>query len=114
MPNVQTEEIRRVAGLIAQLYEYNGVGGNAHIVTDDWNLETDHIEFCLEQVAVNPHGYCAAQLAIEKDLLEAMLKMSEDERASALALHDGFYEPVPAVPPAPAIIFQSATYKFRA
>lgn len=98
-PAIVTDATKRVAELCGQLYEIAPVGGNCHIVTDDWNLEDSHIEFCRQQVANGGwpdeltgenYNYDPAQLAIERELLELMAPMSEAERASALGIWDGF------------------------
>jgi hypothetical protein len=85
------------AGLIRELYEFDCVGGCAHIVTDDWNLEDDNIEYCL--------NYCKGEDAKERyenedaefliglaeTALEALKFMTEPERASAIALAHGYW-----------------------
>lgn len=101
-PELVTPEIRRASELCRQLYEFSCVGGNCHIVTDDWNLEDHHIAFCVDQVAAGgwfdertgeTHNDDPAQLAVEKELLNLLLPMSIAERASALAMWDEFFKP---------------------
>jgi hypothetical protein len=89
-PLVISDLTRKCAELVAELYEFSFVGGNCHIVTDDWNLEDEHIQWCLKSVLDNKYEDTPEQLAVEKKLLELLASMSIEERASSLAIHDGF------------------------
>ncbi len=90
-PAIVNEKTKAAAALIDKVYEFSCVGGNAHIVVEDWNLEDDNIRWCLDEaLKTNVHGADAAQLAAESACLEALLMLSGDERASAMALHEGF------------------------
>ena len=92
-PAIVTEKTKAAAALVAKVYEFSCVGGNAHIVVDDWNLEDDHIRWCLDEaLKTNVHEADAEQLAAERACLEALLALTDDERASAMALHDGFLD----------------------
>ncbi len=79
--------VELAAELIDTVYEYSGVGGNCHIVTDDYNIEDEYIHWCLD-VALkdNIHEADEGQLAAEKACLEQLLKLTEDERWSAIQL----------------------------
>ena len=46
-PIPPTPEIIEAARLIEALYDINPVGGRAHTVTDDFNVEDEHIDWCL-------------------------------------------------------------------
>ena len=78
-PTIDTPDVRAVAVLIADLYQEHGTGGGLHVLVDDWNIDI-------------LDGYDLST-ALERRCLEALRKLSEDERASALALHDGFWKP---------------------
>lgn len=91
-PKIVTELTKAASRMIGKVYEYSISGGNCHIVIDDFNLENKHIDFCLEQVKNNENKYTQKQLVIEKQLLDTLRTMSLEERASALALYEGFYE----------------------
>lgn len=101
-PTIDSPAIRETVALIEVLYNdtpNGGAGGNLHIVTDDFNIETDHLEFCIGQIAQKRAGfgdqsYAAdpRQLEIEARIMELMLPMSEAERASALGLVDGCWK----------------------
>lgn len=87
-PAIVTEKTKAAAALVAKVYEFSCVGGNAHNVVDDWNLEDDCIRWCLDEaLKTNVHEADAKQLAAERACLEALLALTEDERASAMALH---------------------------
>ena len=88
-PVIINERTIKAAKLIKAVYEYSCVGGGCHIVLDDWNIETDHVQWCLD----NHHNYCESdeQVAAEKECLELFITLSKDERASALAQFDVFF-----------------------
>lgn len=79
-PQVDNALVRDIAGLVKDVFAHSSVGGGLHIVVEDWNLETEHIEWCLKE------GGCSD---LERRCGELMLTATEDERASALALVDG-------------------------
>lgn len=91
-PAVVTEATVRLSALIAQVYEHHSAGGNAHIVIDDWNLDDGDIDFCLQRVAENPYDDPQEQLDAERECLQLMRQCTMDERASALAMADGFLQ----------------------
>lgn len=79
-----------------------------HIVLDDWNLEDSNLEFCAAQIARGGHPenpnhskwYTASklenpdspeQLAAEQRCHDLFAALTMKERASALALNDGFW-----------------------
>lgn len=86
---IDTSEVREVARAVARLYEADPVGGRAHIVTDDWNLRDSDIETCI----AGPHWSDNDPVATERAMhaLQLMLTLSEEERASALALQSGYW-----------------------
>lgn len=90
----------RIEELIRLVYDHpeGGVGGNLHIVLDDWNLETDNIEWCLGNIAQKQAGFgdranrCSADLlAIERELVDLLLPLTEGERAACLAKCDQYF-----------------------
>ena len=89
-PSIINELTRRAAKLIEAVYEFNAAGGNAHIVVEDWNLDDGDIDFCLDEVKTNRRGDSADKLNAERQCLEALKALTLEERASALAIYDGF------------------------
>jgi hypothetical protein len=84
-PNIRNERTEAAAALVSLLYEIAPAGGRAHIVTDDWNIETEHIAWCIEE---SPRDEDAERDRRAGDVLAAFLAMSMDERAATLAIHE--------------------------
>lgn len=94
-PTRVTPAIVETATLVEKLYASpgGGVGGNLHIVTDDWNLEDDNLAHCAERNSFPEDGRDnPITLKIEKDIIDAMRLMTEAERATVLALESGFID----------------------
>ena len=91
MPSLITDVTKEAARLVDEIYGYadGGCGGNAHIVVDDWNLDDDDIKFCIKAANKNEWDFSDDQIKAELDCLNFMLKMSEPERYSAMAIHEG-------------------------
>ena len=89
-PKIVNEKTTKAATMIKQVYEYNPVGSNLHIVLDDWNLEDNHVKECLNWIGENVHKSTPEQIEIEKELANMMLAMNMAERASALAISIGW------------------------
>ena len=87
---VDTPAVREAIALIAEVYLHSDVGGGLHVVVDDWNLEDHHIASLL--VAVEGTHIFDSQGAAEVACAKALLAMSLEERATALALFEGFFD----------------------
>lgn len=79
-PKETGPHINKAARLIAAVYAQpnGGVGGNLHIVVDDFNIERYHIERCLDD----------GLTAIEKECALYLLDMPFRTRAAALQFYD--------------------------
>lgn len=86
-PKIVSPATKRIVELSNRVYEYSGVGGNLHCELDDWNIDDNFFEKDFKPYDPNVP---AAQLAIETECFAALKAASEDERASALALRDGY------------------------
>ena len=86
-PMIRNEPVMECSRLIAGVYELAAAGGNLHIVIDDWNLEDGSLEFCKE--GIDEEAMDDKRQA-ESKCLKAMKALNFDERASAMAIHDGF------------------------
>jgi len=86
-----TAKTLAVADLIAAVYEHHPCGGGLHIVLDDWNLDDASLATCADLIR-NPAfpDVTRKQLAAERACLRALQAMTEEERGSALAIHDGY------------------------
>jgi hypothetical protein len=88
-PAIDTPAVREAAASIRDVYEWSGVGGNLHVEIDDWNLEDRNFEF--DPIAENVHESGPDQLAVERRCWDRLKALTEDGRASALALYEGFW-----------------------
>lgn len=79
-PTTKTEATLAAVALIDAVYGESLVGGELHIMVDDWNLEDHHIAFCASHVKTDA----------EKACLAALTALPLAQRAVALALYDGF------------------------
>jgi hypothetical protein len=75
------------------LYKQDGcsVGGYAHIVTEDWNLDDACIDWCITEAEKGEYGDISEegrQASIEA--LKCLKELTEDERCSVMAMVDGF------------------------
>lgn len=93
-PKIDTREVRTAAAAVVELYRGYITGGLLHVVVDDWNLETEHVEWGLSTEALrcdldSAVGEPAPEIVIQT--AAALLVLSEEERASALALAFGYW-----------------------
>jgi hypothetical protein len=88
-PAIINDDVIKAANLVKAIYEYNLVGSNCHVVVDDWNLQSEHIEECLKSLPNNLHKVSDSQLAGEKECLLSLQNLSLPERYSALAIGEG-------------------------
>ena len=86
-PKVFNKAVREAHPLIDLVYASSPVGGNLHIQLDDWNIDDEF--FAGEMVVYHTDS----DLAAERRCYEHFKSMTVEERASALALYEGFYEP---------------------
>lgn len=77
-PRIEKPEVRRMAERLAECEEFGGL----HIIVADWNIDDEAVEFCRDGTSA-----ADAERAVATDLLA----MTEEERASALAIADGFW-----------------------
>lgn len=90
-PDIENEKTRLCQELILDVYEFSCVGGNLHVVLDDWNLEDSHIKWCLNEWIPKKHNEDSyEQIKAEIECGLQLLKMSLAERASTLANIAGY------------------------
>lgn len=91
-PKILNERTRAAAELIRRVYDFSGVGGNLHVVVGDFNVDDGSVRWCLDNaLKTNVHGAEPEQLAAERKCGQYLLQLGLEERASALAFHDGFF-----------------------
>lgn len=88
-PAHDNAQIRRAVELIEKPYEYSPSGGDLHIALDDWNLGDDSLDSCEGFIAENQFELDADGIAVERDCLTALRALTEEGRASALAIQEG-------------------------
>lgn len=92
-----TKEV--VLDLIARVYDHSPVGGNLHVVTDDWNVRDQDLTFCQGLICAGGHdGTTPDQLKAENECLEALMWLTPDLRLSVIK---EFWGEVSAVKPRP-------------
>jgi hypothetical protein len=87
-PQIDNPQVRHAVAMIADLYREHLVGGHLHIVVDDWNLEDGYLAFCAQDAHDRSGGYDPEEQACA----DALTACTEVERASALALGEGFWQ----------------------
>lgn len=86
VPGVITTEITATVAAIGAVYMEDSTGGAIHVAIDDWNLDDDSIAFCGSKD--NPSGTLTAA---ELNCYDLLAKLSKLQRATALAIYDGFH-----------------------
>lgn len=90
-PSIVTDKTIAVANLIKRLHStgYGIVGGNLHVVLDDWNLEDKSLQWCID-VALPENNAVGTdkQLELEKAILNGLMQCTQDERYSVLAISE--------------------------
>jgi hypothetical protein len=90
-PEIDSAAVREAAAAVAEVYRHSCVGGNLHIALDDWNIEDGNLDSCASSIRENVHEGDPEQLEAESRCLALLRALGEDGRASALALHEGFW-----------------------
>lgn len=89
-PIVVNDAVRHAADLVDRIYDTTACGDNAHIVTDDWNIQDENIQFVIDSVRDGVDPKESDQLVMSA--MQAMLPLTIQERATALGLACGFAE----------------------
>lgn len=89
-PNLQNEVIDIAVGLIGDIYEHSFVGGACHIIVDDFNIGDYSVKFCEQYLEDNLEEWSDEFIDIQRRFLSTFSVMSVSERASALAIYDGY------------------------
>lgn len=88
------KEVIKAVKLIVKLYEHPEceAGGYAHIVTDDWNLEDEDIDFCIKQAEKGEHDIDEKGRKLCLEVLNQLKSLNEYERYLSLDLAHSFIE----------------------
>jgi len=101
-PKIYTDAVREAAALIQRVYdEVSCVGGPLHVQLDDWNIEERFFkgdlraDYAWKIWVTDPSDGLQPldekQQAVCIECYETLRGMTDDERASALAMHDGYW-----------------------
>lgn len=88
---VDTPRVREAAVAIGEVYGYDDDGWHLYTIIADWNLDNGNLDWCGWAIAKNVNHAGREQLECEARCLALLRSLTLDERASALALHDGFW-----------------------
>jgi hypothetical protein len=81
-PTIDSPKVRAAADAIEAVHDLNDLGGGMHAHLEDWNLEDKHFRGVAEAYLQND---------TERRCFQFMREMSVEERASALALVEGYF-----------------------
>lgn len=88
-PKIDNARVRDALEAVEAVYEHSCAGGNLHILLDDNNIDDEHFEFLRGAIRENIYGGSEWQLEAESRCLDLMERLTMEERASVLGLHDG-------------------------
>jgi len=81
-PKIVTKATKAAAALVSAVYDRHPSGGAGHIVFEDFNVGDDDVSWCID----NGNDMDDTTMAA----LEAFCGLTEPERMSALAIHEGW------------------------
>lgn len=70
---------------ISNVYKFHECGGSLHIAIDDGNLDDASLNFCEKYVNNNGGNFSQEQLIVERECLNLLRQLSEDEREDIYA-----------------------------
>lgn len=86
-PRIVNSRTLEAAANIKRVFEQSAVGGNLHIVVDDWNLDDDNLQYGIRNAKDDPDK---EKGEVELACAELLMSMPMDERASAMAISEGW------------------------
>jgi hypothetical protein len=89
---VDNKLVRKTAYWIDEVYKGEICGGGLHTVIDDWNVENVDIED-IRYIMEDRKDRSRTQKLIELICWSHLMVLSVKERASALAIHCGYWNP---------------------
>lgn len=78
---LRSDKIKNAVDAINKVYEYSLVGGNLHIVVDDWNIEDHNLLFCEKEISKEEDK---EQRDVEQECFDILFSMTIEERNSTL------------------------------
>lgn len=91
-PQIDTPKVREAAAAIHDVYTqpHGGVGGGLHVQLDDFNIDDQYWD-AESRKDIETYGH-PAEWDIQRRCFDLMRALTEEERASALSLNDGYWE----------------------
>lgn len=87
-PKKITNKTNECVNIVERIYENYPSGGALHVVLDDWNLEDDIVGYLFD-------GADGVSLSgDERKCISLLNDMTIDERATVLAIFDGYYDDI--------------------
>lgn len=91
MPKAKHPLIPSIVKEIRVLYDsYSATGGACRLVTDEWNVNDDDIDYCLRESV--PQTADAGQREVERTILTYLKRLSVPQRYACLAAAEGWLE----------------------
>jgi hypothetical protein len=90
-PAIVAPAVETAADAVNDMYVIHPVGGALHIVTDDWNLEDEFLDWCASCENLECHGKKRLN-AWEQRAFDTLRLLTINERATALALAHGYLD----------------------
>lgn len=91
-PAIVNDKTRALADAINEVYEQSCVGGNLHVVVDDFNIDDDLVNGMWEDIDKNIYELDPDELEVERRCLKLLCEATVEERASALAVQYGIID----------------------
>jgi len=77
-PKIDNSNVREAVRQIDRVYHFHSAGGGLHIVLDDFNIDDDDLDWCLNKGRLS---------SVERRCASHLRKMTVSERASAVGFH---------------------------
>ncbi len=87
-PQIINPQVVMACGLARKVEDLTCNGGNLHIQLEDWNIEDEH----WDKYEIYDEHTTGQQRTAEEACFEAFKNLTLEERASALALREGYFE----------------------
>ena len=96
-PKIVSGKTESCARAIGNVYSHHEAGGALHVIIDDWNLQDAFVNECKEDIEKTEYRNDPDdpvpddRLEAERECVRQLEAMSEEERASAMAIYHGYF-----------------------
>ncbi len=84
-----TQDILDAVEAVNVVYQHSLTGGGMHIVTDDWNLDDDDVDFCLRTIPTDSHYGDTDSQTADLHCAQIFRALTVPQRALVLAIVEG-------------------------